>query len=72
MCASFFNSIPTCPKRIEITKLLQMIFGSAFAGFSATERIFRSFDSVVSQPGHTSVINSNLLSCMGFNGQTQV
>jgi hypothetical protein len=37
--------------------------------FRGLERTFRCFDSVVSQPGHTSVIDSNLLSYMGFNGQ---
>jgi hypothetical protein len=37
--------------------------------FRGRERIFRCFDSVVSQPGHTPVVDSNLLSYMGFNGQ---
>lgn len=69
MCASFFNLIFAGRKRIETTKLLQMFFSSLLTGFRRCERIFRCFEGVVSHPGHTLVIDSNLLNYMGFNGQ---
>jgi hypothetical protein len=70
MCASLFLLMSSHSHRDN--KTFTNDFSICFRwDFRRRERIFRSFDSVLSQPGHTPVIDSNLLNYMGFNGLTQ-